>query len=104
MSAERSPVMPPWTKDDTVDYLNANPLPADFTWRGKTVVPYYRIHGGFGKWLRETPNHRGLFQVIHELLARIDPLPSAEALALRLYEEHPLAKPDIPPHHGHEDS
>ncbi len=61
-------------------YLAANPLPADFAWfhrdglptdptKGlRPVLPSYRIHAGYGKWLHDTPYFPGLFELIHDLL------------------------------------
>lgn len=65
----------PWTIQDTVDYLNDSPLPTDFLWEGKAAVPAHRQVTGYGKWLKETPYHRGLFPLIHRLMAAADYLP-----------------------------
>lgn len=62
-----------WTIEDTMAYLDDNPLPTDFLWQGKNPVPKHREVTGYGKWLKETPYHRGLFPLIHRLL---EPLPS----------------------------
>lgn len=76
-----------WTREDTRDYLTANPLPNDFVWPhregGKRPVqPAYRVSGGYGKWLWETPYFPGLFELIHrELFNCGDTLPTPEILA-----------------------
>ena len=82
-----------WTSDDTERYLREYPLPADFRWphRDKAddgsevlapVLPAYRIHKGYGFWLRTTPYFPGLFEEIHEILLTIgDELPTSERLA-----------------------
>lgn len=74
-----TPLPPSWTHADTEAYLDENPLPVDFQWfhRNKdahgnpllaTVKPTYAIHGGYGKWLHDTPYFPGLFELIHDLL------------------------------------
>jgi hypothetical protein len=81
-----------WTAEDTMAYLTANPLPSDFVWPHRDgglrpVVPSHSVlKGGYGKWLRETPYFQGLFELIHDLLLRADPLPDAEGLARALNE------------------
>lgn len=57
-----------WTLDQTQGWLDANPLPPDFDWKGTRVCPSYRLHKGYGFWLRTTPYHRGLFAEVHEIL------------------------------------
>lgn len=59
-----------WTQDQTEKWLTENPLPPDFVWRGNRVLPSYRLHKGYGFWLRETPYHRGLFAEVHGVLFR----------------------------------
>lgn len=78
-----------WSREDTQRYLTANPLPSDFTWNHRDggrrpVVPVYRIRGGFGKWLRETPYFPGLFELIHETLFHAPYLLPTPELAKRL--------------------
>lgn len=87
-----------WTPDDTEAWLSENPLPVDFKWphrdRSPTgepnlqlVLPSYRLHKGYGFWLRTTPYFPGLFEEIHEILERMDPLPAGgQALADILIE------------------
>ena len=58
---------PPRDKADTIAILNRIGLPSWFSWNGKQVLPTYRIEA-FGKWLKETPYHRGLFAECHEAL------------------------------------
>lgn len=66
----------PWTFQDSMDYLSDHPLPNDFRWQGKLVVPSHAtLRGGYGKWLKETPYHRGLFPLIHRLLEPAAVLP-----------------------------
>lgn len=82
-----------WTADDTKEYLDANPLPAGFTWKHKDggqrpVQPTYGV-SSYGKWLRETPNFQGLFEEIHRTLAAGSMLPSAEELARTLLARWP---------------
>lgn len=72
----------PWTFQDTMDYLSDHPLPSDFQWQGKLVVPSHAtLRGGYGKWLKETPYHRGLFPLIHKLLEPAAVLPRRHELA-----------------------
>jgi hypothetical protein len=79
-----------WSREDTRDFLTANPLPSDFVWPhrdgGKRPVqPVYRVTGGYGKWLSETPYFPGLFELIHrELFNCGETLPTAEILAAML--------------------
>lgn len=84
-----------WTKDDTAAYLSESPLPSDFLWPHRdggerAVVPAHSyLRGGYGKWLRETPYYQGLFELVHELLARLPAdaeLPTPEQLAKILAE------------------
>ncbi len=84
-----------WSPDDTEQFLNRQALPADFTWPHRdrapdgrevlaAVVPSYRIHKGYGFWLRTTPYFPGLFAEVHDILMRWpedEPLPEADALA-----------------------
>lgn len=82
---------PPWTKDDTEAFLTEFPLPASFTWPGKdgkalAVCPKYTLHGGYGKWLRETPYYPGLFDAVHTVLATDDAALGDEAVMLRALE------------------
>jgi hypothetical protein len=81
-----------WTPDDTEQWLTANPLPADFRWTRTTnetcrdaegrlriiskrrdpdqiVLPNYRLHKGYGFWLRTTPYFEGLFEECHAIIA-----------------------------------
>lgn len=90
--------VPSWTPDLTERWLSANPLPGDFQWphrdanpdgtpRLQTVIPSYRLHKGYGFWLRTTPYFPGLFEEIHDVLCAIDPLPDdGAALAATLTE------------------
>lgn len=65
-----------WTHEDTKAYLDDHPLPSDFVWNGKHPVPVHAtLKGGYGKWLAETPNHRGLFPLIHRILGPLPSLP-----------------------------
>jgi hypothetical protein len=86
--------IPEWSREDTQRYLTANPLPSDFTWKHRDdlrgqrrpVVPSYRIRGGFGKWLRETPYFPGLFELVHEILFHAPYLLPTPELVARLEE------------------
>lgn len=60
--------MRPWDQEATEEWLTKNPLPPDFEWEGRQVIPSYKIHKGYGFWLRTTPYHRGLFARCHDLL------------------------------------
>lgn len=65
----------PWSQADTRAFLTKFPLPSEFTWPNrdgieKPVLPSYRITGGYGKWLHETPNFPGLFELVHGIIAR----------------------------------
>jgi hypothetical protein len=88
--------VPPWDDIATEGWLTEYPLPADFTWqdrygRERAVLPSYRIKGGYGKWLAETPYFPGLFELIHKILARApsdQPL-TAEWLVAELDEYRP---------------
>ena len=79
-----------WTKDDTERWLGDFPLPADFLWNGLKVQPTHRVlKGGYGKWLRETPYHPGLFDLAHEILAEVSvgqPMPSLHELVRKITE------------------
>lgn len=69
---------PPWTKAQTIDLLNADPLPSTFTWPHadggtRPVVPVHStLRGGYGKWLAEGPSYSGLFELINDILADCD--------------------------------
>jgi len=88
------PLPEAWSPENTQAYLSESPLPASFTWRHREgyeapVVPSYRLTGGYGKWLRETPYFPGLFEEIHGVLARLPdekPLPFPDELAKILRE------------------
>lgn len=73
-----TPSAPPWTRAQTIDLLNADPLPATFTWPHKDggtrpVVPSHStLRGGYGKWLAEGPQFPGLFELINDFLADCD--------------------------------
>lgn len=94
---------PPWTPDDTERWLSLNPLPQDFTWphrdtlpdggdNWQPVLPTYRLHKGYGFWLRTTPYFPGLFEEIHAVLLGIgDELPTAELLVETLRERRRAA-------------
>jgi len=63
-----------WTRDCTMQYLNRFPLPPTFKWEhrdgGQRIVqPSHRNVTGYGKWLRETPYFKGLFELIHAVLS-----------------------------------
>jgi hypothetical protein len=67
--------VPPWTAVQTEGWLTEYPLPVTFTWpdrygKERPPVPSYRLKGGYGKWLRETPYFPGLFELCHEILQR----------------------------------
>jgi kynureninase len=75
-----------WTRDCTMAYLNANPLPVAFKWvhrdgGERPVQPAHRSVHGYGKWLRETPYFQGLFELIHDVLCRVEDVGDAEWLA-----------------------
>lgn len=84
-----------WTHDDTERFLSQQALPAGFLWPHRDglmgggvnlqpVIPSYRIHKGYGFWLRTTPYFPGLYDEIHSILLRWpddQEMPSAEALA-----------------------
>ena len=87
--------VPAWTVDDTEKWLSLNPLPQDFTWphRDKAadgtdnlqpVLPSYRLHKGYGFWLRTTPYFPGLFEAIHSELMAVDILPDPADLSQTL--------------------
>lgn len=89
-----------WPPDYTERYLTESPLPTDFVWPHRDrnadgtenlqpVLPSYRIHKGYGFWLRTTPYFPGLFEEIHGILSRLPgdaELPTAEELAAQLNE------------------
>ncbi len=67
--------VPPWDAVNTEGWLTEFPLPPDFYWpdrygKERSPMPSYRIKGGYGKWLAETPYFPGLFELIHRILAR----------------------------------
>ena len=78
----RAPEPSTWTLDHTVDYLTDHPLPTDFRWNGRPVVPSHRSVTAYGKWLKETPYHRGLFPIIHRLMQQADVFPRRSALSV----------------------
>lgn len=92
-----------WTREDTKNYLNRYPLPVEFKWPHvdggeRSVYPVHSEVIGYGKWLKETPNFPGLFELVHELIDRAsDATPispewiAAEIVALR--KKHPDARP-----------
>ena len=87
--SELFPLPTAWTREDTAEYLTANPLPSDFEWKHRDgararVHPSYRTHGGYGKWLRETPYFPGLFELIHDLIFKTGQVPAPEKLAEQL--------------------
>ena len=93
-----------WTADDTERFLSQHPLPTEFRWErtqkrdgqrviipDQPVMPEYRIHKGYGFWLRTTPYFPGLFEEIHDILARWpgdEVLPSPERIGELLRERH----------------
>jgi hypothetical protein len=93
--ADAWPMAPAWTLDDTERFLTGQALPSSFQWphRDKAadgaeilapVMPSYRLHKGYGFWLRTTPYFPGLFEEIHAVLLRWpddSPMPDAEQLA-----------------------
>lgn len=90
--AEIGGLPPSWSKDDTEAFLSDWPLPATFAWPGKdgkplAVCPKYQIHGGYGKWLRETPYYPGLFDAVHNALVADDSALASEAVLLRHLED-----------------
>lgn len=94
-----------WTPNDTEAFLTRQALPPDFLWphrdanpdgseRLVPVLPTYRLHKGYGFWLRTTPYFPGLFEEIHAILLRWpddQPLPNAQALADTLNERRRAA-------------
>lgn len=64
-----------WSPKDTEDWLTKVPLPVDFTWpddcrKERAVLPSNRLTKGYGFWLRTTPYFPGLFEEIHQIIAR----------------------------------
>lgn len=82
----------PWEREDTERWLKDYPLPADFSWNGEAARPRYQLKEGYGFWLRTAgPYHpalRGLFKLIHEILAEKSAVgaraPTPEELAAEL--------------------
>lgn len=70
--------LPPWTRQQTIDLLSADPLPSNFLWLHKDggnrpVVPSHQtLRGGYGKWLAEGPQFPGLFELINDILSDAD--------------------------------
>lgn len=69
-----------------MQYLNENPLPSSFRWEHRdggqrAVQPSHRAITGYGKWLRETPYFKGLFELIHSILANVAEVEGPEWLA-----------------------
>jgi hypothetical protein len=103
--------LPAWTLDDTERWLTDNPLPADFRWTRTTneterdsagrlrivakrrdpdqiVLPNYRLHKGYGFWLRTTPYFEGLFEECHDIIVGLGAkLPEDGADLARLIDE-----------------
>jgi len=87
-----------WTLDNTERFLTQQALPSDFQWPHREpnadgsenlqpVMPTYRLHKGYGFWLRTTPYFPGLFEEVHAVLVRWPDtleLPSPEGLAVLL--------------------
>jgi hypothetical protein len=80
----------------TEGWLNDYPLPCEFVWldrygKARRVLPTYRIKGGYGKWLRETPYFPGLFEEIHHIIALTpsDTVMTPEWLATQLDARRP---------------
>ncbi len=81
--------MSTWTRDATMVYLNANPLPATLRWHhrddppgvDRPVMPSHSNVRGYGKWLRETPYFQGLFELAHAILEDAADLGDADWLA-----------------------
>jgi len=93
----------PWTRDQTMAYLNANPLPRTFLWPHRDggerpVHPSHSYVTGYGKWLRETPYFRGLFERIHAALAAesaaTGTVGDADWLAAQLHAERTRPAPE----------
>lgn len=69
---------PPWTRQQTIELLTADPLPSSFHWLHKDggarpVVPSHQtLRGGYGKWLAEGPQFPGLFELINDILSDAD--------------------------------
>lgn len=94
----------PWQAWETEAWLNedGNALPADFAWPHRDkhpdgsmnlqiVIPSYRLTKGYGFWLKTTPYFPGLFEKIHQILARRPELPADGAeLAQILNANEPL--------------
>lgn len=62
-----------WNRIAAQRYLNDFPLPTTFTWPHKDggERPVHPVHAqvlGWGKWLAETPNYPGLFELIVDIL------------------------------------
>jgi len=78
-----------WTRDHTMRFLNANPLPQGFRWKHRDypdgperpVQPSHKTITAYGKWLRETPYFQGLFELVHATLCHSVDLGDAEWLA-----------------------
>lgn len=100
----------PWTPEDTEQWLTENPLPRDFHWPpegtamaaaaggSKLVLPTYRLHKGYGFWLKTTPYHRGLFARCHQLLEERNGLfNDADELAEELVRRPDPAKDGLLP-------
>ena len=78
MKSTTPDTLPPWSKQQTIDLLTADPLPSSFRWPHKDggdrpVVPSHKnISGGYGKWLNEGPQFPSLFELINDILADVD--------------------------------
>lgn len=86
--------IPAWTAVQTEGWLTEYPLPVGFTWpdrygKPRAPMPSYRLKGGYGKWLRETPYFPGLFERCHEILLKApdDALLTPEWLAEELNKQ-----------------
>lgn len=87
----------PKDKDETMEMLNRIGLPVTFHWKGKQVLPSYSITA-YGKWLRETPYHRGLFQECHDtLVAHWVEIDTADELADAINRREALRKEEFFP-------
>jgi hypothetical protein len=93
-----------WTLDNTEQFLTRQALPSSFVWPHRDpladgsdnlqpVLPSYRLHKGYGFWLRTTPYFPGLFEEVHAVLLRWpddDAMPDADALANILNQRRAL--------------
>jgi hypothetical protein len=101
---DQPPLLPEfeaWEHAQTRRYLDANPLPVDFTWPDnqgdeRPVRPRHTSVSSYGKWLQETPYFPGLFEMIHRVLVNAPELGGSDWIAGELNQRRPAKQEKLP--------